>query len=205
MKKQLAIAAVCAAVSTGAQAENKYYIGMEYNFVNTSLEDVNDPLFASNASYDTIYEDSHKAITPYVGVRFNDNWGLELGYTAGFSADKNNAFVDDADGNTITGTTESKINSLFLDANGYLNLNDKSELIGSLGISRDTVKSSITIDGLPGVLKSDESDLGFRIGGGVQHAITEKLNARAMIRYHHVDNDIIDTVFSYNLGFNYSF
>jgi len=87
---------------------------------------------------------------------------------------------------------------------GYMPVMDdkRLELIGTAGVTW----TKATIDETPLTYKATETDIGFRIGGGAQYAITDQINARGLLRYQTADfDDIADHAWTYSFGVNYKF
>jgi opacity protein-like surface antigen len=171
--------------------------------------------YNSNYNYDgdaidanTLFEDSLDGVNVHAGIRPHRNFGVEAGYFRTQEEDKNiptgasvgNGFVTADDLKTSV-----KLSGFTLDGLGYLPVaNDKVDLIGTAGLSY--IKGETEIKDSTDTYKDDESEIGYRVGGGAQFNITEQVNVRGLARYQTVDfDDVADSAWTYSVGLNYSF
>jgi opacity protein-like surface antigen len=141
-------------------------------------------------------------------VRPHKNLGFELGYFRMLEESKNVASGATIGANTITTAafrTDLETQGITLDVLGYAPIHEKFELIGTAGATWTTADITVDIPGI-GSTSDDDSEFGFRIGGGAQYMLTEQLNLRGLARYQTADFDgLADNVITYTLGLNYSF
>lgn len=105
----------------------------------------------------------------FVGGKFHENFGAEIGYT--FFKKAKITFPVAALDSSI------KTDNMYADALGYMPVASCCDLIGSVGIGRIKLKAS-------GVaLNGSEHKVGFRLGAGAQYKFADHFAARAMIRY----------------------
>ena len=218
MKKLLCTAACMAAFTfpahifpAKAQEINfKPYVGFD---LQRSIYDYNDNYdigggLALNGN--TILEDSLNGLNIHVGNRFHKNFGAELGYFRTKEEGKNivnGATVGPATVATADFSTDVKVQGFTLDGLGYLPLgeDEKFELIGTAGLSWSKAEVTATVPGV-GSGDVDESEIGFRIGGGAQVNFTDNINMRGLVRYQTADfESVADNAWMYSLGLNYSF
>lgn len=159
---------------------------------------------------DAILEDALDGLNIHVGVRPHQFFGLELGYFRTREEGKSiasGAAVGPGTVATADFSTDVKVQGLTLDGLGYLPLGaqERFELIGTAGVSWSKAEVTATVPGA-GSGDVDESEFGFRVGGGAQFNINENFNVRGIARYQTADfEDVADNAWTYTLGVNYSF
>lgn len=214
--KSAAFVAALAALplfTSPAQAEGlkdlNPYVGIDVqrSVYNYSNEDLGGGIVIDN---DTLLEDSLDGLNIHAGVRPYKHFGAELGYFRTREESKNISAGDTVGPGLVAGTdfsTDVQIQGITLDALGYLPLGEEErfELIGTAGLSWSKADGSLTIPGV-GSASVDESEIGFRIGGGAQVNLTDNVNVRGLARYQTADFDgVADNAWTYALGLNYSF
>ena len=212
MKKLLCTAAMLAALTTTAQAaefSSKPYVGIDLQRTLYNYNDNEDLGGGAFLNYNTVLNDALNGVNIHIGNRFNKNFGAEFGGFYNRKATKSiaNGTVVGAGPTTATGdfSTEVKTYGLTLDGLAYLPLNDKFDLIGTAGVTWSKAKGTIVVPGV-GSGSADTSELGLRGGGGAQFNLTDKVSARALVRYQTADFDnVADNAWTYSLGMNYSF
>ena len=183
---KLAVLSASLLISTSALAEeqsNNIYVGLDYGMMNVEFDSETSPFF----------EDSFKTLSPYVGVNVNNNFAVELGYL--HSSDEDKAVG--------SGSTELSISGFYLDGVGKYDVTEKLTALGSVGVAR--LKAEVSANGAGGSLTADETETSLRFGAGAEYALTDKLNARGMIRYMDTGFDGVDNAMQYTVGVNYSF
>lgn len=193
IKTSLGVAALMLAVP--AQAEDftpafAPYAGFDVVHYNVSYKD----------DGDAFLDDSLNGLNIHIGNRFSQNFGAELGYFR----TRNESLNGDVGG--VPFNSKVQLQGLTLDALGYLPVTtDKAvELIGTAGLS--WTKADIKLSA-PGVAEDgDDSEIGFRIGGGAQYNINDQINLRGLIRYNTADfDDSVDRNWVYSAGLNFNF
>ncbi len=154
-----------------------------------------------------VFGNSGSGATAYVGSRFNDYLGVELGATK-LSSIK---FTASNPLQTFS-STKAKSKNFYVDMMGYLPVSEDVDLIGSLGAGRLSSKLSGNLQarnvaGGP-VMKENfsvkSSKTGMRVGAGAQYKFTDNLSARLMLR-HQKGNKLVKSVNSAGLGLTYQF
>ncbi|MCK5285091.1 MAG: porin family protein [Alphaproteobacteria bacterium] len=212
MKKLLCTAACIAAFTFPAQAQEmnfKPYVGFD---LQRSVYDYNNYDIGGGLALDgnTILEDSLDGLNIHVGNRFYKNLGVEFGYFRTKEESKSIANGTTVGSGIVTAvdfSTDVKVQGIMLDGLGYLPLDKegKFELIGTAGLSWSKAEFTATIPGT-GSIDADESEIGFRVGGGAQVNFTDNINMRGLVRYQTADfDDVVDNAWTYGLGLNYSF
>ena len=112
-------------------------------------------------------------ISPVLGIKFQDNYGLEFGYQL-FNKIKFN------------GTRPGKLmlQNGYLDSMGYMPFSKKTDIIGGVGIGYAKIKENSALLAMGGGNKY--SKLGFRIKIGVQYYLSSRFNYRAILGYQNV-------------------
>jgi len=213
MKKLVATCALALMISTPAAAQNmmmKPYIGFD---LQRMVVDYNESIDAGGGNVlngDTLLEDSLDGFNIHAGNRFHQNFGLELGYFRTREEEKSiSAGTTVGPGLVATGnfSTDVQVQGITLDALGYIPLDqaNRFELIGTAGLSWSKADVEITIPGV-GSADEDESEFGFRVGAGAQFNFTENVNMRGLVRYQTADfDDVVDNLWFYTVGLNFSF
>ena len=213
MKKLLCTAACMAAFTFPAQAQEmnfKPYVGFDLQRSVYNYNDNYDIGGGLALNGNTILENSLNGLNIHVGNRFHKNFGAELGYFRTKEEGKstaNGATVGPGTVATADFSTDVKVQGITLDGLGYLPLDEdeKFELIGTAGLSWSKAEVTATVPGV-GSGDVDESEIGFRIGGGAQVNFTDNINMRGLVRYQTADFDgVVDNAWTYGFGLNYSF
>lgn len=209
--KKLLLTSAIVMLSLPAHAQElKPYIGLDLMRLNV---DYNDnigvaPGVALNGN--TLLEDSLNGLNIHVGSRFHKNFAVELGYFRTQEEEKNIAAGTTIGPGVVAAAnfqTSVQLQGLTLDGLGYLPLgqNGMFDLIGTAGISWTKGEAEIALPG-GGSGSSDESELGWRVGGGGQFNFNEKFNVRGIVRYQTADFDgLADNAWVYSAGLNFNF
>jgi len=212
MKKVFSTMAIFAAFIPDAHAEPSFifkpYVGFD---LQRSVYDYNNNYDIGGGfslDGDTLLEDSLNGANIHIGARLHKNLGLELGYFRTQEEGKSIATGTVVGKGLVAATdfdTDIKLNGFTLDALGYIPLTEKLELIGTGGVSWTKGEVTLTIPTV-GNESVNESEIGFRIGGGAQFNFTDNINARALVRYQTADfDDVADNAWTGTVGLNYSF
>lgn len=208
MKKLIYAAAMTAALSSTAQAQEiNPYVGFDLqhysiNYDNGLDEALDGGLFGGNI---------------HIGNRFNEHFGLELGYFRMREGSKNVNFdlsgATGTPGDALT-STDVKAQGFSLDGMGYFPVGEKKsiELIGTAGISWTKAELTLngTVNGVAGSVSDDQSEFGYRAGAGAQFHLTDQVSLRGLVRYQSMGFDssgfdVTDNAWIYSAGVNYSF
>jgi opacity protein-like surface antigen len=157
---------------------------------------------------DVLLEDALNGINIYAGQKFNKNFGIEAGFFYNDEESKNTPSGSTVGSGTVsTADINTKLKSygLTLDAIGYMPINDKFELLGSIGAAYTRADYTLATS-VSTAEKSHDTEMELRLGAGGQIHLTEKIDARAMARYQTADfDDVADNAWVYSLGINYGF
>lgn len=170
-------------LSSSANAEDFYfkpYVGADYQFTHVDYQNGVDDVLANNFS----------GVNFHAGARIHKNLGIETGYQVTQQKEKETALTD----------SKTDIKGFNVDLLGYLPVQPKIDLIGTIGVSYLTA----TIKG-PGGSDDDDEAKG-RIGAGAQYWVNDNLNIRGIVRYQGADfDDAADGAVVANVGANYQF
>ncbi len=179
------------------------YVGLEYQFISASLDDL-----APDFSFDNIYADSYSSVVPHIGIRTGRHFGLEVGYTKSFSEET--SFSGSVAGISGTSNLETEASGWTIDAIGYLPIdqNDELEVIGEVGVGFYELDASgtATLSGIGTVdLTDSEDSTALRLGIGGQLALNSNISARGMVRYIAMDSDVVEDAITFSIGLGYNF
>jgi opacity protein-like surface antigen len=178
-KKLVSIVMSAATLLSGvafADCDPQYYVGGEVQATRLG--------YGKNASVVKKLKKTWLGGGAFVGSRFNENLGVEAGYT----------FVGRKTQKALEGLVQRKINiqSAYLDMMGYLPVDCAMDLIGSVGAGY--IKTGIKIINL-GVIdfttgrhltqENTEHDhfVRVRLGVGAQYKFTDNIGTRVMLNY----------------------
>ena len=184
-----AITALAASTANVANASDiKPYIGLDYSLVNVSYE------ASSGAASDEFWAETGHGLNPYVGIKVHENIGLELGYLA----------TADAGKTTSTTSTDVNVSGFHLDAVGNYQINEKFDLIGTVGFARLKAEAKVKVGAISAV--ADDTDTAWRIGAGASYDLNETTAIRSILRYNFIDwEDSANGFMQANVGLQYRF
>ena len=180
MKKTLLLAGVAGMLAANAEAiDATPYVGLDLNYAMTDADTV-----LSKAG---VLDDSTWSLSGVLGAR-TDRFGLEFFYQGGFRAHKA--------GNA------TRISGMGVDALAFQDLgcSGRWELVGSAGLADYKLKAHLNNGASHG-----DHGLAYRLGGGLQYAVSEKTTVRAM--YHHawINGSHLDALDEFTVGIRYAF
>lgn len=194
MKKTLLLASVACLISSAASAsmmddakkvynEMTPYVGMDYAYTNL---DLNGP--AKHA------KENFNSAKLNVGVDVGKHMSLEAFYQFGGAR---KAHLKESQGG---GTKKYKFNAYGIDAYGYMPLGcaQKFSLVGTAGMAIYDTELKYND-------KVSKSKVGYRVGGGAQYKLTDKMAARVIGRYGYVGSKQLNHVAEVTAGLRYSF
>lgn len=189
--KRLVLASALLAASTAnADMDMFPYLGVDYT----------QTYMRAKNSWNLIFPNAYPGASFYVGTRFHENFGLELGYE--WSARrKNNFALPNGSGffggtitspNGLSGTTKIRRTGGYLDVLGTLPVAECVELLGSVGYGwvQTKIETSFSseVAGASAASSAIASVSGrgrgvFRIGIGGIFMVTEMVGVRAKINW----------------------
>lgn len=176
MKKTLLLAGLAGMVAANAEAVDLTpYVGMDAGY---SMVDYESDVQASTKNW---------SLAGVLGAR-TDHYGVEAFYMNSLRQHKADA--------------ATRISGYGVDLLGFqqLGCSGRWELVGAAGLGQYKIKANEA-----GVGGYSDTGYGYRLGGGLQYALTENLSARAM--YHHVwmNKSVIDSMDEFTIGVRYAF
>ncbi|MAF32089.1 MAG: hypothetical protein CMF60_07765 [Magnetococcales bacterium] len=181
MKNQITmglLGVTVALLTTTANAtELKPYVGLDVSGVS----------FEMDSDVSAVLPDRYTAVSPYVGVELSDKFAIEGGYIKSSEESKN----------VGANQVRLKFSGFYLDAVGKYAVNEKIDLLGSVGLQR--TKAEVEV--LPAGTTGDDTAIDLRIGGGAEYALNDKVGLRANLRYINYE----DGALQYGVGVNYKF
>lgn len=187
LAKSLVVAgAVLAAgsASAGMMGDISPYIGIDYQ----------QSWMKGNGDWRKVFPDNYKGASLYVGTKFHEYFGLELGYdwSAREKENLNLAAGSTLFGNTLTaaatGTAKVRRTGGHLDLVGFLPVADNFELTASLGYGWIQPKVEMTINNPAANVNnsalasvSGKGKSVFRVGVGGSYMLTDMVGLRARL------------------------
>jgi len=157
--------------------ETNPYIGLEYK----------QTWMKGKGDWANILPKSYPGASLFVGSRFNENVGIELGYSSTKRKSKSSSTqslngVMLNNGANVSGSTKVKVYGAYFDINGYLPIDQQFDLIGSVGVALNKAKISYASNLAAGDVSTKSRVLG-RLGFGAQAMVNEWVGVRAMARW----------------------
>lgn len=179
MKKILLLAGLAGMVAANAEAVDMTpYVGMDAGY---SMVD-----FESDEGAST----RNLSLAAVLGTR-TDHYGVEAFYMNSLRQHKS------YEGEHVA----TRISGYGVDVLGYqqLGCSGRWELVGAAGLAQYKIKGNSYEGG------DSDTGYGYRLGGGLQYALSENTSVRAM--YHHVwmNKSIIDSMDEFTIGIRYAF
>ena len=153
------------------------------------------PYVGLDASYSVVKRDHHDtqissknwALAGVLGAR-TDHYGIEAFYRPGMQEDKSDV--------------KTRLTSYGIDLLGFqpLGCSGRWELVGSAGIGEYDVRGHI--DNAHGF---KDHGFGYRLGAGLQYALTESTALRAMYHHSWINKSHVDGTDEISFGVRYSF
>ena len=139
------------------------------------------------ATTSIIDRDKDTGFKLYGGYQFNRNFALEGGY---FDLGKFGFTANTLPAGTLDGTIRLK--GINLDAVGILPITEKFSALGRVGLNYASAKDSFVGTGSVRVLNPNPSkrDTNYKLGVGLQYAITDALKVRAELERYRINDAI---------------
>lgn len=196
-------------LASAAEDSSKWmYMGLDLQRTRYSYNDNYSLGAGAFLDGDTILEENLNGANIYIGGRFSEYFGLELGYfrnkeeTKGVSA---GTVVGTGTVAATSFTTDVKSHGFALDALGYVPVAPGLEIVGTAGVTWTDAEIGLSGAGI-GKASADEDEFGYRLGAGLQYTLENGLGFRGLVRYQYADFDnIADDAWIYTLGVNYRF
>ena len=176
MKKVLVLAGLAGMVAANAEAiDYTPYVGLDANY---GIVDTDTGSKISSKDW---------SLSAVLGGR-TDRFGLEAFYNLGKEEDK--------------GEVSTRLSSWGVDALVFQDLgcSGRWELVGSAGLADYKIK----VHGSEGENYSDHG-LAYRLGAGVQYAVSENTTFRAMYHHSWINGSHLDALGEFTVGVRYAF
>lgn len=124
----------------------------------------------------------------FAGTQYNKNFGTEVFFQRSLN--------DRSEG------SKTHFSAYGIDALGYLPLgcDQTFSLIGTAGIGRYNFSTRT-----PGEGHEHDNSFGYRLGGGAEYNLNEKVAVRALVRYVDLGNFETNDMWEYSVGAKYNF
>lgn len=187
-KKLIALALASTVVAGSAFANNSFYLGAEVNYNSPKYKNV-------TATSATEVKKNKYGIGFEVGAKFNENFGVGVGY---------NFFKKSKRTNASGVEVSSKLKNLFVDLFGYYPVSEEVNLVGSLGMGKlkPTVAASTGTVSAPANV--NKGKFKPRVGFGAEYKFDDNVSTRFMVRYQKGHN-VIKSNMQGGLGLFYTF
>lgn len=164
---------------------------------------INKPSIKQNFRAATGFKKNRIGANLFLGVRFNESFGSELGY--GWIAKTKEHGRNNANQGV---TATNKVKNIYIDALAYLPVNSKSDLIGAIGLGG--IKSKLSMPGPSAadaafINSANKRKIGVRVGLGTQYNFCKNWSGRAMVRYQDGNKNFLKSNVSVTMGGVYTF
>lgn len=182
LNKKIAAVTAAVLVATAGSANASFFNETKFN-VGGELAVLNKPSYRTSVNGRDLSAYPFKKKTKlganvFVGARFNEYFGAELGL--GF-VQKRTVINNAVNGNGVIAT--NKTNNVYVDALGFMPVASKVSLVGAVGVGFLKDSARVSFNGVDQGKGSSKRKMGFRVGAGAQYDFNENVAARAMVRY----------------------
>lgn len=187
--------------NAGKYDDTTFNAGLDFSFINkTSYNNgANATVSAfksSPADSKLAIEKNEPGISAYIGARFTEHWGGQVGFS----------FIETAGGNVQNGQrATSKINNVFIDVLGLINVAQDVDMMGLIGYGMLKCNPSVTNTFIYNQSSLTKRKLGIRLGGGAQYNFSGNWSTRAMLVYQKGNPAFLQTLYSVSIGILYTF
>lgn len=181
LKKPLAVAGLLSiALASGVASADfnpKFYVGAGVDYAKYSVPVSKYTVKVGPLSGEAkVKHGGFGLVVPVIGMKFNENFGLEAGYSLNKKVTiKYNGILGDS--------TEEicKVRNAYLDFMGYMPVTEQVDLIGGIGIGRFMAKKGKDIN-LPDGVKF-KNQFGVRVKAGAQYNFNNNIGIRGLVSY----------------------
>lgn len=176
-------------------------MGVELSFINrTSYNNgANTTISAfksSSSNSKLAIQKNEPGVNVELGARFTEHWGAQIGFS----------FIQKANAQVVNNQTASvKINNVFIDLLGLLNIAEKVDLMGLVGYGMLKCNPSVTNTFIYNQASLTKRKLGIRAGGGLQYYFMDNWATRVMLIYQKGNPNFLKSLFSASIGIFYTF
>ena len=197
----MALLTIAGIVQAGQYDDTTFNAGGEISVINRvsynngSSSDLN-KFKTSNSAGKLAISKNEPGVNIFVGARFNEYLGAEVGF----------GLIQNASANVQNGEVASnKINNYYIDLLGFLNIALQVDLVGDLGIGWLQSKANVTNTSFVNLSDLTKTKLGIRAGGGLQYYFAPSWATRAMVRYQQGNQNFLKSNVSFSFGILYTF
>jgi opacity protein-like surface antigen len=181
LEKLALVALVCAPVANADMSNLKFYAGagLDYNSYSKDNE------FTKHVN--SLKVNGLGFVVPFVGVKFHENFGLELGYSW-----NKKLKIGETNSSTVK-TFEPKVRNMFVDVMGCMPaVANNMDLLAGVGVGRLRVKSSdmnITYQGAASATATTvKNKTKWRLKIGGQYHCFDSMAVRVLATYQSINN-----------------
>lgn len=197
----IALLAMVGIVQADPYNDTTFNVGGEISIINRtsynngSSSDLNN-FKTSNSAGKLAIQKNEPGVNIFVGARFNQYLGAEVGF----------GLIQNASANVQNGGIASnKINNYYIDLLGFLNIASQVDLVGDIGVGWLQSKANVTNATFVNLNNLTQTKLGIRAGGGLQYYFAPSWATRAMVRYQDGNKNFLKSNVSFSLGILYTF
>lgn len=176
--------------SAAASAEMAPYVGAEVQLNNPKF---NKDMTTNQGSIEA--KKGRLGLGVYGGVKATENFGVEVGASFAKKATKKSARNTDV---TV------KHNNIYVDAVGYMPVNEEVEVLGKVGLGRMKAKVTVANETVTNADKVNKAKVGVRLGAGVQYKLDDNLAARVMLTHQKGNKESLKNNTTVGLGLTWS-
>jgi len=172
------VGAAMAASSAGAETlfgDFNPYVGADYYHAWMKGKDGQDVNFGN------VFPKSYPGATLYVGNKFTETFGLELGFDASARKKKDFTGTNPTTGAVVTGSSKVRRAGWHLDVVGFIPMNEGINFIGSIGYGWVRPKIDATTNQYGALAFKTKDHSVIRVGAGADWMATDVLGLRAKL------------------------
>ena len=181
MKKLLLTSMIILSAVSAHAGDIKPVLGIDYTYSDIGLKN----------GWEYVAEDKYNSFNLSAGFKSGKYVGMEAFFQ--HSGKKDGAY-------TIYGPIQTSFYAIGSDVIGYLPIQEKLNLLGSIGFGYYNVTAELA------GYEESENGLGIRLGAGVQYDLTNNIALRSIARYvKPVGFDTMDDIMEISTGIHFSF
>lgn len=192
--------AIAGQAYAGKYDETTFNAGIDFSFINTTSYNTGsssaNAFKAEPTDSKLAIEKNEPGLNAYLGARFTENWGAQIGFS----------FIETAGANVQNGArATSKISNVFVDLLGLINIAQQVDMFGLIGYGMLKCNPSVSNTYIYNQASLTKRKLGIRLGGGLQYNFSGNWTSRAMIVYQKGNPVFLKTLYSFSIGLLYTF
>ncbi len=179
--------------------DTTFNAGLEISFINRTSYNSSgvDQSFFKAQPTDTklAIQKNEPGVNAYVGARFSENWGGQVGFS----------FIQEASANVPYGQATNKISNIYLDGLGLVNIAQNLDMLGLVGFGMLKSAPNVTNASFGDMSALTKRKIGIRLGGGLQYYFADQWATRITLIYQKGNADFLKTLWSAAIGLVYTF